>query len=237
MKRTLVGVVVLFVVSAAAVVGILDRVAPSGSPKVSVSTPASSVETADAFPWTGEFTLVDETGQRLSWKVLHLDGEVHLVGVHPHWRVLHRAKPDGTPLFTEKQFDGQTTRVTWRSDGARIDHLDGAGKASSVTIHELGLWDGSTAVARLAGLRWALGKQVRLRIADLNLADGTVYPMIAEYVRQERCGEADCHRVHFALDDFRRLVSPTNEFYFATAPGSSLLQYDGEGFTFHVPGR
>ena len=233
MKRTL-GIIGLFIASASAVVLILDRVAePSAAPvSVTVKFPHEVV-----FPWEGETTLFDQAGQRLTWKVEHLETEVHLIGIHPQWRVEHHAKADGTPLSTVKQAGRSTTRVTWLAEGARVDRTDSHGKTSSITIHEPGLWDESTVVARLAGVSWRPGEQVRLRLVDLTLADGTVYPMIAEYVRQERCGAEDCHRVHFALDDFRRLVSPPTEFHFATAPGSSLLQYDGEGFSFHVPSR
>lgn len=233
MKRTL-GIIGLFIASASAVVLILDRVAePSAAPvSVTVKFPHEVV-----FPWEGETTLFDQAGQRLTWKVEHLETEVHLIGIHPQWRVEHHAKADGTPLSTVKQAGRSTTRVTWLAEGARVDRTDSHGKTSSITIHEPGLWDESTVVARLAGVSWRPGEQVRLRLVDLTLADGTVYPMVAEYVREERCGNLRCHHVHLALDDFRRLVSPTFELRYSTAPGAKFLQYDGEGFTFSATGQ
>ncbi len=237
MKRTLIGVSAAIALSAAAVVlGVawLPARAPAPSP---LTLPAARGEPVDAFPWVGETVLEDDAGQRLSWTVDRVEGEVHIKGLHPNWRVEHRARVDGTPLFTVKQSRGMTTRVTWLAEGARVERTDASGKKSNVTIHEVGLWDGSTLDARLAGVSWGPGKQLRLRIADLDLADGTVYPMIAEYVRQERCANDPCHRVLLALDDFRRLVSPTFESFYSTAPGAKFLRYDGEGFSFRAAGR
>lgn len=234
MRRTLLGVIVAISLTAAAVVLVTLRVV---TPRVEPLEPPLAtprVDPDDAFPWAGAITLLDDSGEHLEWTVERVDGEVHLTGVHPHWRVEHRARRDGTPLLTVRQAHGTTTRVTWLPEGARLERTDAAGKVSTVTIQEPGLWDTSTVAARLAGMSWAPGKQVRLRVADLDLADGRVYPMIAEYVRQERRGNEPCSRVRLTVDDFRRLVSPTFEFCFASAAGARLLQYDGEGFAFRA---
>ena len=234
MRRTLLGVIVAITLTAAAVVLITARVVSPRVEPLEPPLPTPRVDSEDAFPWEGAITLVDDSGQRLTWTVERVDGEVHLLGERPNWRVEHRARPDGTPLLTVKQSGGLTTRVTWLPEGARVERTDATGKSSTVTIREPGLWDESTVAARLAGLSWVPGKQVRLRIADLDLADGRVYPMIAEYVRQERRDGLACARVHLAIDDFRRLVSPNFEFCFSSAAGAKLLQYDGEGFTFRA---
>ena len=192
----------------------------------------STLATADAFPWDGATTLTDKKGQTLVWTVQRVDGEVRITGVHPKWKVEHRAKPDGTPLSTVKTANGNTTRVTYSAEGAELERTDDKGRTSKATIKEKGLWDGDTLDVRLAGLSWSTGKKARMKIVDVDAADGTLYPMIAEYVGEEKCGEAPCHRVHLALDDFRRLFAPTFEYRYSTGAGAKYLQHDGDGLVF-----
>lgn len=192
---------------------------------------------ADAFPWDGSTTLTDAKGQTLVWTVTRVDGEVHITGVHPKWQVHHRAKPDGAPLFTEKKANGNTTRVTYSAEGAELEQTDAHGKTKHATLKEKNLWDGDSLDVRLAGQTWSFGKKVRMRIVDIDAADGSSYPMVAEYVGEEKCGPAPCHRVHLALDDFRRLFAPTFEYRYSTAAGARYLQHDGDGLTFSVRER
>lgn len=192
----------------------------------------SSFALADVFPWEGATTLTDAKGQTLVWTVTRVDGEVRITGVHPKWRVEHRAKPDGTPLSTVKQADGHTTKVTYSPEGARVERLEANGKTRTVTIKDKALWDGDSLDVRLAGLTWSQGKKVRMHIVDVDAADGATYPMVAEYVGEEKCGQGPCHRVHLALDDFRRLFAPTFEYRYSTAAGAKYLQHDGDGLTF-----
>ena len=194
----------------------------------------STLAAADVFPWEGATTLTDAKGQTLVWTVTRVDGEVHITGVHPKWQVEHRAKPDGTPLFTLKKVNGNTTRVTYSAEGAELEQTDAKGKTKRSSIKEKNLMDGDSLDVRLAGQSWNSGKKVRMRIVDLEAADGTTYPMVAEYVGPEKCGLAPCHRVHLALDDFRRLFAPTFEYRYSTAAGARYLQHDGDGLTFSV---
>lgn len=187
---------------------------------------------ADAFPWDGVTTLTDAKGKTLTWTVQRVEGEVRITGVHPKWQVEHRAKPDGTPLSTVRKAGGTTTKVTYSAEGAVVERTDTKGKTSSVTIKEKGLWDSDTLDARLPGLTWTSGKKVRFKVVDVEGADGTVYPLVAEYVGEEKCGAAACHHVHLALDDFRRMFAPSFEFRFSPEPGAKYLQHDGDGMTF-----
>ena len=192
---------------------------------------------ADAFPWEGATTLTDPKGQTLTWTVTRVDGEVRITGVHPKWQVEHRAKPDGTPLSTVKKAGGNTTKVTYSAEGAQVERIDAKGKTSSVIIKEKGLWDGDSLDARLAGIAWIAGKKVRMKVVDVDGADGTVYPLVAEYVGEEKCGAAACHHVHLALDDFRRMFAPSFEFRYSTGAGAKYLQHDGDGMTFKSSGQ
>ncbi len=191
----------------------------------------SSLALADVFPWDGATTLTDARGQTLVWTVTRVEGEVVISGVHPKWRVEHRARPDGTPLSTVKRAGGHVTKVTYSSEGAVVERVEANGKTRTVTIKDKALWDGDSLDVRLAGLSWSQGKKVRMRIVDVDAADGTTYPMVAEYVGEEKCQVA-CHRVHLALDDLRRLFAPTYEYRYSTAPGARYLQHDGDGLTF-----
>lgn len=192
----------------------------------------STFAAADVFPWDGATTLTDAKGQTLVWTVTRVDGEVRITGVHPRWQVEHRARPDGTPLVTVKKANGLTTTVTYSPEGAQVERTDATGKTRSVTIKDKNLWDGDSLDVRLAGQRWSPGKKVRMHIVDIDVADGSTYPMVAEYVGEEKCGQAPCHRVHLALDDFRRLFAPTFEYRYSTAAGARYLQHDGDGLTF-----
>lgn len=192
----------------------------------------SSLALADVFPWDGVTTLTDKKGQTLVWTVSRSDGEVKITGVHPKWQVEHHAKPDGTPLTTVKKAGGNTTKVTYSPEGAQVERTDAKGKVSTATVKEKGLWDGDSLDVRLAGLTWSKGKKVQMKIVDVDSADGTTYPMVAEYAGEEKCSDAPCHRVHLALDDLRRMFAPSYEYRYAAAPGAKYLQHDGDGLTF-----
>lgn len=198
---------------------------------------ASLAWSADAYPWEGVTTLTEAKGQTLTWTVERVEGEVRISGSHPRWKVEHRAKPDGTPISTVKKVGAITTRVTYSAEGAQVERTDAKGKTSSVTIKEKNLWDGDTLDTRLAGLTWSKGKKVQMKIVDVDAGDGTLYPMVAEYKGEEKCGALPCHRVLLALDDFRRLFAPTFEYRYGTAPGARFLQFDGDGLTFKLLGQ
>lgn len=188
--------------------------------------------TSDAFPWNGTTTLLSAEGQALTWTVKRVEGEVLISGAHPKWQVEHRAKPDGTPVSTVKTSGGYTTRVSYSVEGARVERTDAQGKKSSITITEKGLWDGDTLDARLAGISWHAGVKVRFKIIDLELADGTVYPMVAEFVDEEAWGTTRCYRVRLSVDDFRRVLAPTFTYCFGVGVGATYLQHECEGQTF-----
>jgi YD repeat-containing protein len=203
---------------------------PPRAPSV-VPCHQSRVSEPDAFPWSGVVTLTDAQGQVLTWVLCRVDGEVRITGTRPGWEVEHRAKSDGTPLFTVHQRDGVTTRITYSPDGAQVERTNVKGERSTVTIQEKGLWDGDTLDARLAGIAWRDGQKVRLKIIDADLGDGTTYPMVAEYA-EARCNGVLCKHVHLALDDFRRAFAPSFEYRFGLGVGAKYLQYDGDGLTF-----
>lgn len=192
----------------------------------------SSLAAADAFPWEGVSTLTDKKGQTLTWTVQRVEGEVRITGVHPKWQVEHRAKPDGTPLTTVKKAGGKITKVTYSAEGAELERTDAKGKISKKSVKEKGLWDGDSLDVRLAGLAWSKDKKVRMKIVDVDDDLGAVYPMVAEYVGEEKCGALPCHRVHLALDDFRRMFAPSFEYRYSTAAGAKYLQHDGDGLVF-----
>jgi len=187
---------------------------------------------ADAFPWEGAVTLTTTKGEQLSWTVTRVDGEVRITGSHPKWSVEHRAKPNGTPIATVRKANGLITNVKYTADGAEIERVDAKGNRSITGIKQAGLWDGDTLDARLAGVSWAKGKKVRMQVVDVDKDLGEVYPMVAEYVGAESCGQTACHRVHLALDDFRRLFAPTFEYRYGSEAGAKYLQFEGDGLTF-----
>lgn len=201
-------------------------------PIVCLTLCLSSLAFADAFPWDGVTTLTDAKGQTLVWTVARIGGEVNITGVHPKWQVEHRAKPDGTPLATVKKAGGATTKVTYSADGAQVERTDAKGHVSTATIKRKGLWDGDTLDVRLAGVTWSKGTKVQLRIVDVDAADGTTYPMVAEHVGEEQCNAVPCHRVLLALDDLRRAFAPSFEYRYATAAGAKYLRHDGDGLVF-----
>lgn len=192
----------------------------------------ASLASADAFPWEGVTTLTDPKGQTLVWTLQRVDGAVRITGVHPKWQVEHLAKPDGTPVSTVRKAKGITTRVTYTAEGAQLERTDAKGKVTTSTIKEKNLWDSDTLDARLAGVAWNTTKKVRFKVADVDEAIGDVYPMIAEYVGEEKCGATQCHHVHLALDDFRRLFAPSYEYRYSTAVGAKYHQHDGDGLVF-----
>ena len=198
----------------------------------------SSLAFADAFPWAdGEHVLTDAKGQKLTWTITRTEGQVKIVGVHPKWQVEHVARPDGTPVSTIRKAGGNTVKVTYSAEGAQLARTDAKGKTSNATIKEKGLWDSDTLDARLAGITWSSGKKVKMRVPDVDGADGTVYPLVAEYQGEKKCGEAPCHHVLLALDDFRRLFAPTFEYRYSTSSGAKYLQHDGDGLTFKSSGQ
>ena len=208
---------------------LLDELPPGSAPLPCIE---SSAPIADAFPWSGVVTLVDQHDRALTWAVCRVDAEVRITAVHPHWEVEHRAKPDGTPLLTVHRRGGVTTRITWTEEGAQVERTNLNNERSLVTILEKDLWDGDTLGARLAGITWTDGVKVHLRVIDVDLADGTTYPLVAEYVGHERCGDLPCVHVHVALADFRRLFAPSFDYRFAPRPTAKCLQYDGDGLRF-----
>lgn len=208
---------------------LLDDTPPGSAPEPCLEPPAP---VPDAFPWSGVVTLVDQHDRALTWAVCRVDGEVRITAVHPHWEVEHRAKSDGTPLLTVHRQGGVTTRITWTEEGAQVERTNVNNERSVVTIQEKGLWDGDTLGVRLAGMSWSDGVKVHLRLIDVDLGDGTTYPMVAEYAGQERCGDFPCVHVHVALGDFRRTFAPSFDYRYALEAGAKCLQYDGDGLRF-----
>jgi YD repeat-containing protein len=193
----------------------------------------ASLAHADAFAWAdGTTVLTDAKGQTLTWTIARGEGQVRITGVHPKWQVEHLAKPDGAPISTVRKAAGNTVKVTWSDEGVKLERTDAKGKTSTATIKEKGLWDSDTLDARLAGIAWSKDKKVKLRVPDVDAADGTVYPLVAEYEGEKKCGAAPCHHVLLALDDFRRLFAPTFEYRYSTSSGAKYLQHDGDGMTF-----
>ncbi len=192
----------------------------------------ASIASADAFPWEGVTTLTDARGQTLAWTLQRTEGAVKITGVHPKWQVEHLAKPDGTPLSTVRRANGNTTKVTYTAEGAQLERTDAKGKITTSSIKEKNLWDSDTIDARLAGVAWNTTKKVRFKVADVDEANGDVYPLVAEYVGEEKCGATPCHHVHLAVDDLRRMFAPSFEYRYSTAPGSKYLQHDGDGLVF-----
>ena len=195
---------------------------------------ASLAWSADVFPWEGSVTLENATNQQLTWTVKRTDGGVVITGSHPKWKVEHHAKPDGTPVSTVRRANGVTVTIRYTDEGAELERVDARGQRSITSVRETGLWDSDTVDARLAGVPWAKGKKVRLKVLDVEKADGTAYPMVAEYAGEQTCGTTPCHRVHLALDDFRRLFAPTFEYRYGTGPGAPFLHFEGDGQTFTV---
>lgn len=194
----------------------------------------SNARASDAFPWEGRAQLLRaKDGTTLRWAV-RAEGELVVVeGQHPAWHVVHRAKRDGTPLSTVKTRLGKdgrvgtTTRLTFIDGGVEIES-DGRPKVRAMAPN---LWDGDSLEARLAGLRWQRGQKLHFQVVDSDAKDASVYPMVAEDVGEERCGDIPCHHVKVSLDDWRALFAPTWHFRFASQSGA-YLQNDSDGKTF-----
>ncbi|MFT3712669.1 MAG: hypothetical protein QM817_33890 [Archangium sp.] len=196
----------------------------------------SSLVWADAFPPDGVTTMTTKSGQKMVWTVKRENDVVLINATHPNWSFENKSKPDGTPLSTTRRKDGKSTKVTYTATGAELEHTDAKGNVSKVTVKHAGLWDSDALDARLATVAWSKGKKVRFSIADVDNADGSVYPMVVEYVEETTCedGEAKkvkCHHVRLALDDFRRMFAPTFDYFYAVE-GGRYLRHEGDGFVF-----
>lgn len=185
----------------------------------------------EAFPWNGTVTLTDSKGHTLSWTVARSGDEVRITGSHPKWAVEHRARPDGTPVSTTRRADGTTTTVTYSAAGATFERQQKDGTLRTERITTRGLWDSDTLEARLAGIAWAPGKRLKFSAIDTGSDDGTVYPLVAEYVGLAQCGPASCHHVRVSLDGWRRPLGPTFDYRFGTGAGAPYLQHTSDGTT------
>ncbi len=191
----------------------------------------------DAYPWPdGTVTMKTAKGQTLTWVIKREGGEVLLAGSHPLWQVEHRAKSDGTPVSTTRKAKGNVVKVTYSPDGAALEKTNAKGERKTATVKAKGLWDSDTCDLRLAGVPWSKGKKVRFRIADVDDDVGETYPMVAEYVREEKLktsgsNEVNTHRVHLALDDWRRPFAPSFDFFYAV-DDLRYVRLIGDGMTF-----
>lgn len=201
---------------------------------LAVCLSAGEVPAPDVFPWTGSLHLKDARGAALTWTVKRQEGEVLVTVEHPLWVTTHRARPDGTPLFTLHKRNGFTRRVRYAPDGLTVENTDELGRRSSCSAREKDLVDGFSLAARLAGRRWRPGAPWRFKLVDIDDAACPVYPMVVEYVAEEACGAGRCHHLRLALDDWRRLFAPQYEYRFSTAPGARFLRYVGDGYDFNA---
>lgn len=180
----------------------------------------------DAFPWTRTQTLKGADGTSLAWSVTRADERVVIEGTHSKWSVVHVAKADGTPVSTVKKSNGKTARITYRAAGAEFLP---AGGTTPVKVDEPGLWDAESLDARLAGVAWSKGTQVRFKILDVDSSDGSVYPMIAEGLGVEQCGERRCQVVKLTLDGWRRPWGPTILFRYGADDSRAYLSTVNDG--------
>jgi hypothetical protein len=180
----------------------------------------------DAFPWNGAQTLKADDGTSLTWTVTRTQGEVLIEGTHSRWSVVHVAKLDGTPVSTVKTSNGKTARIAYREGGA--DFTPPGGKAV-LKIDANGLWDSESLDARLAGIRWSKGKQLRFNVLDVDSSDGSVYPMLAEGLGPEQCGGRACQGVKLTLDGWRRPFGPTIIFRYGTDEAAAYLATVNDG--------
>lgn len=54
-------------------------------------------------------------------------------------------------------------------------------------------------------------KPARMKVVDVEKADGTVYTLRADYAGLATCAGEPCHHVKLGLDDLRRVFAPTWE--------------------------
>src|SRR5205085_10255353 len=131
------------------------------------------------------------------------------------------ARARGTPISTvKKSAGGKTARITYREGGA---DYTAPGASKPVAVKEDGLWDAESLDARLAGIVWSKGKLVRFKIIDVDSDDGAVYPMIAEGLGEEQCGERRCTAVKLTLDGWRRPFGPTVLFRYGVGGSAEYL--------------
>lgn len=196
----------------------------------------ANVAMADAWAWDGTMTLTTDAGKKMVWTVKRENGEVLITGSHPNWTCEHRAKPDATPISTIKKRDGKTTKITYTATGADMERSDAQGNVSKLTVKQSNLWDADSLDARLAAIPWTKGKKVKFHLIDVDAGDGSVYPMVVEYVEEATCGAKDaqvkCHHVKLAVDDFRRLFAPTFDYWYGTDAAAKYLKHEGEGLSF-----
>lgn len=177
-----------------------------------------------AFAWSTPQTLRAVDGKQLTWEVAADGDEVKLVGRHPRWAVVHKAKVDGTPLHTEKSAGGRTVTVRYRPGGAEYQVKSGQ-SVKTAQVKSDGLWDSDTLDARLAGVAWGAVKQLRFKLIDTDSDTGEVFEFQADWLGQEPCSLGQCHHVKVELTGWRRPFGPTIHYLYGTGPGAPYARF------------
>lgn len=154
----------------------------------------------------------------LRWTVSSADDGVHVEGSSPRWSVKHRAKPDLTPVRTERTDETGTVVVTYSAEGATVVR-DG----KTIERERADLWDADTLDLRLGSL--SVAGPVDVRFHALDPASGKVYEFQATDQGQGTCGPHVCHRVQVKLAGLLAPLGPT--FVYGYAPDGRLLSFSG----------
>lgn len=174
-------------------------------------------------------TLTGPTGT-LRWEVTTEEGQIHILGESPDWKVDHLASADLTPIRTVRiEPDGRTMTVDYAPGGAVVQ-LPG----KEIRHEQVDLWDGDTLDIRLGALSAAGRTENVFSIVDP--ASGKVYKMDSKKLGDEDCGGTPCAHVRIQLTGMLRLFGPTFEYWFG--PDGKLLRFtgpSGEFAAFEIP--
>jgi hypothetical protein len=214
--------------------GVVLAAAAAAAAAAAVTGAAASTFAAGAFPWTGTVTLTSSSGGTLSWTLRSEAGGVLVAeGRSPAWTVVHRARPDGTPVSTTTTKGAHTASVIYRPDGASFTWKKGA-EGGTHEVAAAGLWDGDALEVRLAGIDWTKSKSITFKVLDTDSEDGDVYEMKATFEGEESCAKGPCRHVKVALAGIKAAFGPRWHFWFGSGPGAPFLKFEGRIGTFEA---
>lgn len=200
---------------------------------LAAAVPAAGEPAPGAFPWTSPQVLQSADGGTLTWTVEAGEAGVTVKGVHPRWSVAHFARRDGTPVSTVKRRGQRTDRVDYEAGRVEVVSKEGERETRREILAE-GLWDPGTLEARLAGVQWAQGTKLKLKMFDPDTSSTKVYPFVAEHLGVEECGAQKCHHVKVELEGWRKQHGPTYHFWFGTGPGAPYLKFSSAKESFEA---
>jgi len=164
----------------------------------------------------------------LTWTVTVENDVITIGGTSPKWTVTHTARPDLSPIRTERTDEDGSVVVTYEADRA-VHVRDG----KTTVRKESGLWDADTIDIRLGALS-VVGQPVQTFTA-LDPASGKVYDFQTTDEGSETCGNRPCRHVKMTLGGMLKHLGPKWHYWFGD--DGQLLKFEGPAGTFTAKGE